>query len=393
MNSDKAKLFNNYTENNQVELLCGGKKYFDILFKLIQNAKESIHIQTYIFAEDETGKLIVDALKQSVKRGVKVYLLVDGYASQDLSNQFINQLKTAGVNFRFFEPFFKNNNFYFGRRLHHKVVVVDIKYAVVGGLNIANHYNDLPNKPSWLDFAVYVEGEIAQQLCIVCWKTWNGFNSNINNVLCKKTVINFKIPIEKRIEIRMRRNDWVRRKNEISSSYINMLRSSQKEIIILCSYFFPGKKIRRAMVKAIKRGIKIKVVVAGISDVVIAKHAERWLYDWLLRKGIEIYEYQKNILHAKVAICDNQWMTIGSYNINDLSAYASIELNLDIKSENFCTTVRHTLNQIISNDCEQITIKNYNKTNTAFKKILNWFAFKIIRILFYLFTFYFKQRN
>ena len=149
MKSDIAKLTDNYSKNNQVELILGGKKYFDFLLKLITNAKESIHIQTYIFAEDETGNLIINALKKSVNRGVDVHLLADGYASKDLSNQFINQLKIDGVNFRFFEPFFKNSNFYFGRRLHHKVVVVDEKYALVGGLNIANHYNDLPNKPSW----------------------------------------------------------------------------------------------------------------------------------------------------------------------------------------------------------------------------------------------------
>ncbi len=393
MKSETAKLSNNYTKNNQVELLRGGKKYFDTLCKLIQNANESIHIQTYIYADDETGMLIANTLKEAVKRGVEVHLLVDGYASQELSNTFINQLKNAGISFRFFEPFFKNHNFYFGRRLHHKIVVVDSKYTLVGGLNIANHYNDLPNKPSWLDFALFVEGEIAQELCILCWKTWNGFTINTDKTPCEKKIIDFTIPFEKQIEIRMRRNDWVRRKNEISTSYIKMLQSSQIEITIMCSYFFPGKKIRRAMVKAIKRGIKIKVVVAGVSDIAVAKRAERWLYNWLLRNGIDIYEYQKNILHAKVAVCDDHWMTIGSYNINDISAYASIELNLEIKNTVFCTEVRQTLDKIIVDDCKQITTENYHKTNTILKKIGNWLAYEFVRVLFYLFTFYFKQRN
>lgn len=393
MKFDATKLPDDFTKNNQVELLRGGKKYFDVLLKLIQNAKESIHIQTYIFAEDETGKLVANALKESVKRGVEIYLLVDGYASQDLSKTFTNQLKTAGIHFRFFEPFFRNNNFYFGRRLHHKIVVVDVKYALVGGLNIANHYNDLPNQPSWLDFALYVDGEIAQQLCILCWKTWNGFAINSLKIPCINAIVDVTVPKEKQIDIKMCRNDWVRRKNEISDSYIKMLHSSKKEITIFCSYFFPGKKIRYAMVKASKRGVKIKVVVAGVSDIVIAKHAERWLYNWLLRKKIDIYEYQKNILHAKVTVCDYHWMTIGSYNINDISAYASIELNLEIKNTIFCTQVKQTLDQIIANDCEQITTENYIKSNTVFKKIQNWLAFKCVRSLFYLFTFYFRQRD
>ncbi len=393
MSSDNVLPSDNYTTNNHVELIHSGKIYFNLLSGLIKKAKKSIHIQTYIFSEDDTGNMIVYALENAVKRGIVVHLLADGYASRDLSSHFIAKLKTAGINFRFFEPFFKTNNFYFGRRLHHKVVVVDSKYALVGGLNIANHYNDLPKKPSWLDFALYVEGEIAQQLCILCWKTWNGFPLKIGISTCENVTIDLSIPIESQIKISMRRNDWIKSKNEISETYIKMLQSSQKDIVILCSYFSPGKKIRIQMVKAIKRGVKIKVVVAGQSDIFIGKYVERWLYDWLLRKGIEIYEYQKNILHAKVAVCDDELMTIGSYNINDLSAYASIELNLNVKNNTFCREVRKTLEEIITDDCVRITSETYNKSNNIFKKIINWSAYQFIRITFYLFTFNFKQQN
>jgi len=393
MASDKTMSTADYTANNQVKLIHGGKLYFDLIIQLIKKAKESIHIQTYIFAEDETGEMVSKALKDAAKRGIEVHLIVDGYASQDLSEHFIAQLKTSGINFRLFEPFFKTNHFYFGRRLHHKVIVIDNYYVLVGGLNIANHYNDLPKKPSWLDFALFVEGEIAQQLSMLCWETWYGFPTKINKKLFETTSIDYSIPKEKQIEIRMRRNDWVRRKNEISATYINMLKSSQKEIIILSSYFSPGKKIRLQISKAIKRGVKIKVVVAGQSDILIGKYVERWLYDWLLRNGVEIYEYQKNILHAKVAVCDDELMTVGSYNINDLSAYASIELNLDVKNTVFCKDVRKTLDEIITNDCIKITSENYNKANTIFKKLANWSAYQFIRIAFYLFTFNFKQRN
>ena len=391
INSKSTPVF--FTKNNQVQLVQSGAQYFDLFIRLIQNAKQSIHIQTYIFADDETGNQIAIALKNAAQRGVAVYLLVDGYASQNLTNKFIVQLKEAGIHFRFFEPIFKNNYFYFGRRLHHKVVVIDIKFALVGGLNIANHYNDLPSKPAWLDFALYVEGEICQQLYVLCLKTWNGFIKSTAAAVYTNTIIDFKIPVEKQVDIKMIRNDWVRRKNEISNSYLNMFKSSRKEIIILCSYFFPGRKIRRQMTKAISRGVTIKVVVAGVSDVMISKYAERWLYDWLLRNGIEIYEYQNNILHAKVAVCDDHWMTIGSYNINDISAYASIEMNLVVKNTTFCKKVSTILDQIISNECVKISDKNLKKSNSIFSKFLKWCAYQAVRTLFYIFTFYFKQRN
>lgn len=384
---------NNYTKNNQVELVAGGKKYFDLLLSLIQNAKKSIHFQTYIYANDETGVLVANALKSAALRGVQVYLLVDGYASKNLTSSFTKQLQTAGINFRFFEPIFKSSHFYFGRRLHHKVIVIDEKYGLVGGLNVANHYNDMPKNPSWLDFAVLVEGEIVQQLCSLCWKTWNGFTANTTLFECEKDSNVQQFSAEKQVNIKMIRNDWVRGKNEISKSYLSMFQSSKSEVTILCSYFFPGIKIRRQMVKAAKRGVKIKVIVAGLSDVLVAKYAERWLYDWLLRNKIQIYEYQKNILHAKVAVCDDNWMTIGSYNINDISAYASIELNLELQNAAFCKDVRQTMDKIIATDCVEINAEHSLKTNTIYRRLVCWLAYRCTRILFYMFTFYFKKQR
>src|SRR5687767_13574534 len=114
-----------YTLRNKVKLVRGGREYFDQLLKLIREAKDNIHLQTYIYDDDETGKEVTDALKDAVERGVMVYLIVDGYASQIMSKRFISRMKEAGIHFRFFEPLFKSKYFYFGRRLHHKVVVVD----------------------------------------------------------------------------------------------------------------------------------------------------------------------------------------------------------------------------------------------------------------------------
>src|SRR5689334_5690236 len=132
MLSRRRKLKLKYTDQNKVSLIRGGKSYFDCLLELIANAKESIHMQTYIFSEDNTGKQIADALKEPARRKVDVRLLVDGYASSSLSRDFIGELKEAGAQFRFFEPIFKSRNFYFGRRLHHKVFVADARYALVG---------------------------------------------------------------------------------------------------------------------------------------------------------------------------------------------------------------------------------------------------------------------
>lgn len=392
MASKRFKILKNYTVNNRVQLVRSGKDYFNTLVNTINKAQESIHLQTYVFSNDETGQFVAKALKEAALRGVKVYLLADAYASQGLSKDFIEGLTYSGINFRFFEPLFRSKYFYFGRRLHHKVTVIDVKYAIVGGINIANRYNDIGGEPAWLDFALLVEGEVVKELCVLCWKTWEGFKVNVSTP-CYTNNFQFTIPANESVEVKMCRNDWIRRKNEITATYVSMLRNASKEVTILCSYFLPGKVIRKQMLYAIKRGVTIRVVAAGRSDVEMMKYAERWLYDWLLRNGIHLYEYNKNILHAKVSVCDDEWMTIGSYNINNISAYASIELNLDVRNASFSQSTRLIMEKIIAEDCVRITPARLLAAKNIFNQFMGWLSYQLFRLIFYLFTFYFKRRN
>jgi len=390
---DKFKKNNDYSSLNRARLIRGGREYFELLLELISNARESIHLQTYIYDDDETGRQVGEALQAAAKRNVSVYLLTDGYASQVMAQDFINELKESGVNFRYFEPVFKSKYFYFGRRMHHKVFVADTKYALVGGINITNRYNDMPGKPAWLDFALYAEGEIARDLCVLCWKTWNNFPLNMGITPCEEKKLLFDFQKEDTSPVRMRRNDWVRRKNEISATYREMFRNARSHITIMCSYFLPGKIIRRLLSNASKKGVKIRIITAGPSDVMLAKHAERWMYDWLLRNKIELYEYQPAVLHAKVAICDSEWLTIGSYNVNNISAYASIELNLDVRQDNFAKEVEQKLEAIVQNDCIHITKEKHVRTKNIFRQFIRWFSYEFIRLGLYMLTFYYKQKS
>jgi len=389
----KNKIPNVYTALNRVRLVRGGKDYFDTLLQMIREAKQTLHLQTYIFDDKgETGMMVAEALKEAARRKVTVYLVVDGYASQGLLDEFVLDLEKNGIHFRFFEPVFRSKTFYFGRRMHHKVVVADAKYALVGGVNIADRYNDLPGHPAWLDFAVHVEGETAKHLCELCRKVWSRYTRQRRTAACGENPV-FHIPRGEQSEVRIRRNDWVHRKNEISRTYMDMLRNAESKVTILCSYFLPGKQIRRQMVRAIKRGVSIRVIASGNSDVLVAKLAERWLYDWLLRNGIELYEYQETVLHGKIATCDDKWMTAGSFNINKISAYASIELNLDVRNPAFAKQVREELESIIADKCIRITQEDHTRTRNVFKQFSRWLSYQFIRVGFFLFTFYFKQKG
>jgi cardiolipin synthase len=147
------------------------------------------------------------------------------------------------------------------------------------------------------------------------------------------------------------------------------------------------------MANAVKRGISIKVITTNKSDVKIAKYAERWLYDWLLRNKIELYEYKTRILHGKLAICDDDWFTIGSYNINNISTYAALELNLDIKNKNKTIELLQFVNEIINVDCIKITKEYHRNSKNIIKQFSRWLSYQFIRIVFKLFTFYFKRKN
>lgn len=379
-----------YTNHNKASLISGGRAYFDRLEQMIDAAKHTLHLQTYIYDEDETGTRIAEALIRAAVRGVSVHIILDGYASQHLSSKFIRRLKGAGIQINFFEPLFRSKTFYFGRRLHYKIIVADGSCALVSGRNISNRYNDMPGILAWLDWAVYAEGEVAAALHNDCVELWNNYCEH-NERLPRLGVAPYIPPDE--CQIRIRINDWVNRKTEVLQSYMQMFSTAEKEIIVMSSYFWPGRKLLKKMAKAASRGVHIKLVLASISDIALAKYAERYMYRWLFRKNIEIYEYDKQVLHGKIAVCDRKWTTIGSYNVSNISAYASIELNLDIMNGTFAETTHQQLSEIITNDCELVTKDKYLQRYGFVSRFFQQGAFILLNIIFFIFTFYFRRSS
>jgi cardiolipin synthase len=380
-----------YSFNNAVRLVKGGHEYFDLLENMIDAATQVIHFQTYIFLGDQTGMRVADALKRAAERGVKVYLLLDAYGSDQLTADWPNALKEAGVQFGWFAPMFWSKHFYFSRRLHHKVFVADGICSLVGGINICDRYNDTPDSPAWHDWALYCAGEASTIVAKICVEVWNKTCNTKQKILWQPIAVNSSFS-EKSCLVRARRNDWVSRQLQISKSYLEMFQDAQEEIIIMSSYFLPGTSIRKAMKKALKRGVKIRVITAGKSDVWTAKQAERYLYRWMLRHGVEINEYQAHILHGKLSAYDNQWVTVGSYNVNDISAFACMELNMDVKDAAFATVAQSTLRNLINNHCKKISDADLEQ-NSPLNKLLQKACFYFVRIVFVLFTFYFRQEK
>ena len=387
------RLLKGYTHHNKVRLVHGGKDYFDTIIRLIDEARTIIHLQTYIYDGDETGRMVSDALLRAAGRMVEVYILLDGYASQHLDKHMIAEWKSAGIHFRWFWPLFKSRKFYLGRRMHHKVIVVDAARGMAGGVNISDRYNDIGEQKAWLDRALLVEGQAALKLHIICrdmwtkayWKTTHPQTDEF------KWVPAF-VPEEECL-VRVRRNDWVQGKNEISRSYVEMFRLAQTRITVLSAYFLPGPILRKYMIQAARRGVVIRIIVGGVSDVPISRLAEQYMYRWLFRNKIKVYEYQDTILHGKMAVYDGEWMTDGSYNVNQISAYASVELNMDVRNAAFAVGVEQELDVLVRDHCVEIDPEEYFHHHGPFRRLWQWVAYETVRLLFFIFTFYFRQEK
>lgn len=358
-----------------IELVHSGEDYFTRLERIILASKSEIHIQTYIFDYDTVGKKIIDLLKEAASRNVKIYILLDGFGSFSFPKEILDELPQNGINIRLFAPLFSASSFYLGRRLHHKVVVSDSKTVLIGGINIADKYYGTPKTPAWLDYAIQIQdAKIGASLAKLC----SDIYFKKRRVSRKKiaSVVNYN----EEITISVLQNDWLKRKNEIYKAYIKSIGEAQKEIVIVGSYFLPGRKLVATLKKASLNNVKIKLILSGISDIPMARRASCHLYNKLLRYNIELYEWKSSILHGKTAVVDNNWTTIGSFNLNNLSSFGSIEMNVEIQSAEFSNNYLTHLNQIMG-QCEKITPKTLELTDGLPTKLFNWVSYWITRII------------
>jgi cardiolipin synthase len=184
------------------------------------------------------------------------------------------------------------------------------------------------------------------------------------------------------ISIAITENDFLRRKSEIAISYRNAIRHSKKEIILVGAYFMPGIRVRRLLKKAIRRGVEIHCIFGAASDVMLSVYAREFLYQWMLRNGINIYEYVPSNVHGKVLICDGHWMSIGSFDLNSLSTYSNIELNLEVDDEEFVDDIRQRLISIRQKDCIEITKATHQFRNSILRQLKCWIAFQLTKTFF-----------
>ena len=361
-----------------------GQPYFARLFQLIEEARYIIHLQFYIFDLDGPGRLVLDALKEASKRGVKVFVVVDAYASEQINRHTSREFTDHGIHVKRFSPINYKGGIKLGRRLHHKIVWVDGKYALIGGINIADKYSGFHGKEPWLDFAMEISGPVCVNIKKVC-------DEVLHKQWLKQAYRNYKPELHREnlpYLSRIIQNDFFRRRLQISASYRQEIRHSKESLIIVASYFLPGNGLRRLIKRACDRGVKVTVILVGMSDVPFIKPAIIWLYDWMFRNKIIVYEWQRSVLHGKLAVVDHQWVTLGSFNLNELSDYGSLELNVEVSDEQFAAETERYLDKIIDEGCELIRPETYKKQKNWMIQFSRWFSYQLVRaVLRFLFLF------
>ena len=366
-----------YRDGHYIELLQSGENYFAACERVIDEAQLYIHFQTYIVDDDKTGRSFINALLRAAQRGVKIYFLLDAYGGTSFSKDLEKKIEDAGIFFRRFSPGLITKGFQLSLRLHHKVLLVDGNTTIIGGMNIADRYHGTADMKAWLDFAVIIRGPECVQVLLILKRLWN--KAFISKKERSREVVHHIFQYEQNTKLKVLQNNWSRNKIEILKSYRSAIKHAQSRMIIFGSYFLPGRNERRLLRNASRRGVDIKIVLSAESDAPVFSRATNFLYDFILRNKIKIYEYLPSNLHAKIAVVDGKWSTIGSYNMNHLSDYGSVETNVDILDEEFVSRFEYLLNEILTSDCRQVTFEDYSRRKTWLFQLTDWFSYQMIR--------------
>ncbi|WP_017523817.1 cardiolipin synthase ClsB [Pusillimonas noertemannii] len=365
-----------WRDGNCIELLENGGEFFPALCSDIDEAQASVHLETYIFNLDDTGRKVLKHLHAACQRGVKVRVVIDGFGSYENAPEVARQLEEMGAQVRIYRPEPAGlGRFRFRlsrlRRLHRKVTVVDNRIGFVGGINIIDDLEDVPDdgqgpKPRF-DFAVRVRGPIVQDLAKaqgllwvrMAWRRrddWGEFYERIKGWRQRRARALAKA--QPRFEPGMRATvllrDNLRFRQTIENVYIHALETATHDALIANSYFFPGRRLKAALRRAAQRGVRVRLLLQGRAEYALQYRACRSMYQRVLAGGIEIYEYQPSYLHAKVAVIDGCAM-VGSSNMDPFSLLLARETNVFISDEGFAAELKDALERELANSCNRVT--------------------------------------
>jgi cardiolipin synthase A/B len=337
-------------------LLQGSAEFFPALVQAIDQARVEVCFETYLFHVAGQGHAVAAALEQAARRGVRVMVVLDGAGSRDMSPEWLERWTQAGVRWRIYDPLGAIGVWFPSRwrRLHRKLCVVDAQVAFCGGINILDdwydpHIQGVLNHPR-LDYAVCLQGACVGDIHATMTQLWARLeisrNLRARQVGAALEALREPDPwplLASQGNIRLVLRDNVRHRLSIQQSYLRAIGRARSEILIANAFFFPGRKLRRALQMAAQRGVRVQLLLPGYYEYVVPYRASRVVYRQLLAAGVEIHEYHASYLHAKVAVIDDQWATVGSSNLDPLSLLLAREANLVIHDRSFAQSLKQRL--------------------------------------------------
>lgn len=346
-----------FTEGNRVTLLWKGTDSFRRIFDAVKKARELICLEFYIFRNDETGDELAAILKKKAREGVKVYVLYDHFGSLGTPRRFWKELLQAGVQIRASRPFKWTDPFHYVHRDHKKLIIIDGVLAFTGGLNIANEYRGyhrFRRGKGWRDTGIFLEGPVAKTLLEIfkkSWKIWKGPAIDFD----KKTD-----PIEGGIPVLPIFVNSARGRRMMRKLLYYSINHARTCIYLTTAYFTPSRRMLNVLEEAEARGVDVKLLLPGISDVVAAHYTGRAFFTKLLRAGVEVYAYQGEILHAKTAVFDGVWSVIGSANLDFQSLRRNDEGNVGIIDQEFGTRMKEIFFEDLRHS-KQVTLEAWSQ--------------------------------
>lgn len=413
------------------QLLQGGQAYFPALIAALDAATSWVQLETYIFDFYGAGSQVADALVRAAARGVKVQVMVDGVGSSALSPEWQKKFADAGVQWCVYSPLAAGWMGLFGllipnrwRRLHRKLCVVDQRLVFCGGINVLDDFYDphygVLSTPR-LDFVVVLQGPVAQQandaMALLWWRVQAGYSARQRHLsqawkefkkagyggadtnasshpaqpggatspwrawARQRLTHKSQGPGPGQAALVLRNN--LRNRSSIERAYRKAIAQAKTEVLIANAYFLPGGRLRRALIKASERGVKVVLLLQGRYEYFMQHHAAQPVYGALLQAGVEIYEYDRGFLHAKVAVIDGYWATVGSSNLDPLSLLLAHEANVVIKNQAFAKTLQTCLRHAMDEHGRRLDATRYNQRPWR-QRLLDRVAYAIMRLALFL---------
>jgi cardiolipin synthase len=387
---------------HHLQLLQGGGEFFPALVAAIDAAVREVRLETYIFHFDTSGERVADALERAACRGVAVYLVVDGVGTPELSADWAQRFDAAGVRWQRFSPLGR-----WGlllpvgwRRLHRKLCVVDEQVAFCGGINILDDWVD-PGlgrlESPRFDFAVRATGPLVAQAHHTMVQFWVRLQitrqleslrlGGVRQGWKDARLLPWHQPAAPGghggVHAALLLRDNVRNRNRIEKAYRKAIAGARREVLIASAYFLPGGKLRRALVHAARRGVRVRLLLQGRYEYFMQYHGSRPVYGVLLAAGVEIHEYATGFLHAKVAVVDGHWATVGSSNLDPLSLLLAREANVVVEDAAFARSLRTSLLHAMQTQGVQLQPQAYAQ-RPWHQRLLERLAFGAMRLALFL---------